>query len=248
MSSAYTGIGATDPNHPLEVEGQVFVSNVETSGLQEVPFEVYSDYTGKATLTDSRQLRLRVTPSGTTSSNVHIDMGINNTDGNYFFISEPVLDATITGDKTTFTINQDGNVGVGSNLSVTGNVVTSNIVGGSPLTISTGSNVQILTSNVGIGTVVDPVSNTRVHIQGGSHASITNANVFPNFIFSRNSNAALNHVGGAHNYSRHVVFPDDTGKVWAVGDGENGALGLGDTTDRNVYTLVSALDLSLIHI
>src|SRR6056300_448956 len=112
MSSAYTGIGATDPNHPLEVEGQVFVSNVETSGLQEVPFEVYSDYTGKATLTDSRQLRLRVTPSGTTSSNVHIDMGINNTDGNYFFISEPVLDATITGDKTTFTINQDGNVGV----------------------------------------------------------------------------------------------------------------------------------------
>jgi alpha-tubulin suppressor-like RCC1 family protein len=240
---SYTGIGATDPNHPLEVEGQVFISNVEAgSASQDVPFEVYSDYTGNSGLTDSRQLRLRVTPSATTTTNVHVDMGINNTDGDYFFISEPVTGATTVGTKSTFTINQDGNVGVGSNLSVTGNVVASNIIGGSPLTISTGSNVQILTSNVGIGTVVDPVSNTRVHIQGGAHASITNANVFPNFIFSRNSNAAVNHVGGAHNYSRHVVFPDDTGKVWAVGDGENGALGLGDTTDRNVYTLVSALD------
>ncbi|MGA0208044.1 MAG: hypothetical protein ACO3LT_09670, partial [Ilumatobacteraceae bacterium] len=120
-----------------------------------------------------------MTPSATTTTNVHVDMGINNTDGDYFFISEPVTGATTVGTKSTFTINQAGNVGVGSNLSVTGNVVTSNIVGGSPLTISTGSNVQILTSNVGIGTV--PLSNTRVHIQGGSHASITNANVFPNF-------------------------------------------------------------------
>ena len=60
---SYTGIGATDPNHPLEVEGQVFISNVETgNATQEVPFEVFSDYTGKAALTDSRQLRLRVTP------------------------------------------------------------------------------------------------------------------------------------------------------------------------------------------
>jgi hypothetical protein len=240
---SYTGIGATDPNHPLEVEGQVFISNVEAgSASQDVPFEVYSDYTGNSGLTDSRQLRLRVTPSATTTSNVHIDMGINNTDGDYFFISEPVVDATTVGTKSTFTINQDGNVGVGSNLSVTGNVVTSNIVGGSPLTISTGSNVQILTSNVGIGTVVDPVSNTRVHIQGGSHASITNANVFPNFIFSRSENSSNNHVGGGHNTARHAVFPDDTGKVWAVGAGNEGALGLGDTADRNVFTLVSALD------
>jgi alpha-tubulin suppressor-like RCC1 family protein len=240
---SYTGIGATDPNHPLEVEGQVFISNVEAgSASQDVPFEVYSDYTGNSGLTDSRQLRLRVTPSATTTTNVHVDMGINNTDGDYFFISEPVTGATTVGTKATFTINQDGNVGVGSNLSVTGNVVTSNIVGGSPLTISTGSNVQILTSNVGIGTVVDPVSNTRVHIQGGSHASITNANVFPNFIFSRSENSSNNHVGGAHNTARHVVFPSEDGKVWAVGAGFNGALGLGDTTFRNVYTLVSALD------
>jgi alpha-tubulin suppressor-like RCC1 family protein len=240
---SYTGIGATDPNHPLEVEGQVFISNVEAgSASQDVPFEVYSDYTGNSGLTDSRQLRLRVTPSATTTTNVHVDMGINNTDGDYFFISEPVTGVTTVGTKSTFTINQDGNVGVGSNLSVTGNVVTSNIVGGSPLTISTGSNVQILTSNVGIGTVVDPVSNTRVHIQGGSHASITNANVFPNFIFSRSENSSNNHVGGAHNTARHVVFPSEDGKVWAVGAGFNGALGLGDTTFRNVYTLVSALD------
>jgi alpha-tubulin suppressor-like RCC1 family protein len=240
---SYTGIGATDPNHPLEVEGQVFISNVEAgSASQDVPFEVYSDYTGNSGLTDSRQLRLRVTPSATTTTNVHVDMGINNTDGDYFFISEPVTGATTVGTKTTFTINQDGNVGVGSNLSVTGNVVTSNIVGGSPLTISTGSNVQILTSNVGIGTVVDPVSNTRVHIQGGSHASITNSNAFPNFIFSRNVDATKRHTGSGHNTARHAMFPDEDGRVWAAGHNQQGSLGLGDNVYRNKFTLVSALD------
>jgi len=242
---SYIGIGATDPNHPLEVEGQVFISNVEQGSTTNlVPFEVYSDYDGvadNAILEGARQLRLRVTPSATTSSNVNIDMGIESKGGDYFYISNPVVD-TALGSNTAFRIVQAGHVEVGSNLSVTGNVVTSNIVGGSPLTISTGSNVQILTSNVGIGTVVDPVSNTRVHIQGGSHASITNANVFPNFIFSRNANASLNHVGGACNTARHVVFPSEDGKVWAVGGGYDGCLGLGDTTFRNVYTLVSALD------
>jgi alpha-tubulin suppressor-like RCC1 family protein len=242
---SYTGIGATDPNHPLEVEGQVFISNVEAgSASQDVPFEVYSDYDGvadNAILEGARQLRLRVTPSATTSSNVNIDMGIESKGGDYFYISNPVVD-TALGSNTAFRIVQAGHVEVGSNLSVTGNVVTSNIVGGSPLTISTGSNVQILTSNVGIGTVVDPVSNTRVHIQGGSHASITNSNAFPNFIFSRNADATKKHGGGTHNTARHVVFPSEDGRVWAVGNNTNGALGLGDTTTRDVYTLVSALD------
>jgi alpha-tubulin suppressor-like RCC1 family protein len=301
---SYNGIGATDPNHPLEVEGQVFVSDVELgNATQDVPFEVYSDYTAKATLTDSRQLRLRVTPSATTTSTSHIDMGIDNVTGNVFFISQPVFDATTAGDRDIFTIERGGNVSIGNNLtissniqtgnlavtsnistgnvsiadnltvsgdtsvtgtlttgditgdaslaisgdvsiandlSVTGTITTSDIVGGSPLTISTASNVQILTSNVGIGTV--PFSNTRVHIQGGSTASITNSNVFPNFIFSRNANASLNHVGGGQSTARHSLFPDDTGKVWAVGDGSYGALGLGDTTLRDVYTLVSTLD------
>jgi alpha-tubulin suppressor-like RCC1 family protein len=242
---SYTGIGATDPNHPLEVEGQVFISNVEAgSASQDVPFEVYSDYTGNSGLTDSRQLRLRVTPSATTTTNVHVDMGINNTDGDYFFISEPVTGATTVGTKSTFTINQDGNVGVGSNLSVTGNVVTSNIVGGSPLTISTGSNVQILTSNVGIGTVVDPVSNTRVHIQGGAHASITNANVFPKFNFRSSSNVNQISQGGCDPglNGKQTMYPSEDGKLWATGDNASGVLGLGDTTDRNVFTLVSSLD------
>ena len=37
---SYTGIGATDPNHPLEVEGQVFISNVEAGQHHQdlVPF------------------------------------------------------------------------------------------------------------------------------------------------------------------------------------------------------------------
>ena len=242
---SYIGIGATDPNHPLEVEGQVFISNVEQGSTTNlVPFEVYSDYDGvadNAILEGARQLRLRVTPSATTTSNVNIDMGIESKGGDYFYISNPVVDTEL-GSNTAFRIVQAGHVEVGSNLSVTGNVVASNIVGGSPLTISTGSNVQILTSNVGIGTVVDPLSNTRVHIQGGSTASITNSNAFPNFIFSRSVDSSNNHVGGGHNTARHALFPDDTGKVWAVGYGDAGALGLGVETGTSAFVQVSALD------
>jgi hypothetical protein len=143
--ASYVGIGADDPNHPLEVEGQVFISNVEQgSATNLVPFEVYSDYTGitGSILTGARQLRLRVTPSGTTTSNVNMDMGIEPTSGSYFYISNPVENATL-GSNTAFRIVQAGHVEIGSNLSVSGNVVASNIIGGSPLTLSSDTLVKV---------------------------------------------------------------------------------------------------------
>ena len=143
--ASYVGIGADDPNHPLEVEGQVFVSNVEQgSATNLVPFEVYSDYTGITgdILEGARQLRLRVTPSATTTSNVNMDMGIEPTGGSYFYISNPVQDATL-GSNTAFRIVQAGHVEIGSNLSVSGNVVASNIIGGSPLTLSSDTLVTV---------------------------------------------------------------------------------------------------------
>jgi len=142
---SYVGIGATDPNHPLEVEGQVFISNVEQGSTTNlVPFEVYSDYAGITgdILKGARQLRLRVTPQLTTTSNVNMDMGIEPTSGSYFYISNPVVDTTL-GSNTAFRIVQAGHVEVGSNLSVTGNIVASNIVGGSPLTLSSDSLVKV---------------------------------------------------------------------------------------------------------
>jgi len=175
---SYVGIGATDPNHPLEVEGQVFISNVEQGNTTNmVPFEVYSDYTGKATLTDSRQLRLRVTPSST-SDTYHADMGLDNVDGNVFFISNPVT-GTTSGDRDVFNIKDDGNVYIShldvnsltavdptfnnapaiTDILVTGTITASNIVGGSPLTLSSDSNVQVNTdlsvsSNLQVGDTI----------------------------------------------------------------------------------------------
>ena len=142
---SYVGIGTSDPNHPLEVEGQVFISNVEQGSTTNlVPFEVHSDYTGITgnILEGARQMRLRVTPSGTTSSNVNIDMGIEPTSGSYFYISNPVVD-TALGSNTALRIVQAGHVEVGSNLSVSGNVVASNIIGGSPLTLSSDTLVKV---------------------------------------------------------------------------------------------------------
>ena len=142
---SYVGIGTSDPNHPLEVEGQVFISNVEQgSATNLVPFEVHSDYTGITgdILEGARQFRLRVTPSATTTSNVNMDMGIEPTSGSYFYISNPVVD-TALGSNTALRIVQAGHVEIGSNLSVSGIVVTSNIIGGSLLTLSSASLVKV---------------------------------------------------------------------------------------------------------
>src|SRR6056300_1114490 len=100
----YVGIGL---NHPLEVEGQIFISNTETTN---VPFEIYSNYSEKGSLIDSRQLRLRVIPSEIPASTSHIDMGIDNTTGNSFYISQPVYDSSVTGNKDTFKIDNQGTV------------------------------------------------------------------------------------------------------------------------------------------
>ena len=92
------------------VDGQVLISNLEQgSTSQSVPFEIYSDYTGKGSLTNSRQLRLKVKPSETLSSNSYVDMGIDNQHGNVFFITNPVFHPSTTGDRV-FTIDDERNI------------------------------------------------------------------------------------------------------------------------------------------
>ena len=210
---SYVGIGTSDPNHPLEVEGQVFISNVEQgSATNLVPFEVHSDYTGITgdILEGARQFRLRVTPSATTTSNVNMDMGIEPTDGSYFYISNPVVN-TALGSNTAFRIVQAGHVEIGSNLSVSGNVVASNIIGGSPLTLSSDSLVKVAGSgglsvtgpvNVGGGgTITGVVSGTSAtysgQVQAATVLSTGNVNATGNVVATGYLTGASLSVSGA---------------------------------------------------
>ena len=149
MAAPYPEIGTTDPNHPLEVEGQVFISNVEQgSTTNKVPFEILSDYTGASTekIVGARQLRLRVIPSLSTTSNVSADMGIEPTSGSYFYITPPIEDTNLSS-NAAFRIVQSGDIVMGNNLTVTGTgsisqatvsgtVTTSNINGDAALYIN----------------------------------------------------------------------------------------------------------------
>jgi len=149
MAAPYPEIGTTDPNHPLEVEGQVFISNVEQgSTTNKVPFEILSDYTSASTekIVGARQLRLRVIPSLSTTSNVSADMGIEPTSGSYFYITPPIEDTNLSS-NAAFRIVQSGDIVMGNNLTVTGTgsisqatvsgtVTTSNINGDAALYIN----------------------------------------------------------------------------------------------------------------
>jgi len=162
---SYVGIGTTEPNHTLEVKGQVFISNVEQGSTTNlVPFEIHSDYTGRssAILKGARQFRLRATPSTTPLSNVNVDMGIESTGGDYFYISNPVVDTPL-GSNAAFRITQAGDVTIGDDLSVTGTISTSSgIKSGNSLLYTDGTYTNIY-SNVGIGTT-DPQK--RLHVEG----------------------------------------------------------------------------------
>jgi alpha-tubulin suppressor-like RCC1 family protein len=266
---SYVDIGTSNPNHELEVNGQIFISNVEQgSATNLVPFEIYSDYTGKQTLTDSRQLRLRVTPSSTTDI-YHADMGMDNVNGNVFFISNPVT-GTTSGDRDVFNIKDDGNVYIShldvnsltvvdftftsvtlGELSVTGTITASNIVGGSPLTLSSDSNVQvntelILNNDLQVGgtiTVGDGRTVTIKEISGGQGYTVlvdtegmlwgTGRKLFLGVNSSSGSYTTFTQiptdvlVANVACGSAQTMIIDINGTVSGTGDNGSGQLGIG---------------------
>lgn len=221
---SYVGIGTTDPNHPLEVEGQVFISNVEQGSTTNlVPFEVYSNYDGIIgdTLEGARQLRLRVTPSLTTSSNVNIDMGIEPTSGEYFYISNPVVDTTL-GSNAALRIVQAGHVEMESNLTVSGNIVTTNIISSSSLTLSSGSLVKV--DGSGGLSVTGPITGSTATYSGDVQAAT----------ISSTGDAFASRVGiGTASTTRNLTIYGTNPSVEfrGVGEGNSSTLLLGTPFD-----------------
>ena len=188
---SYIGIGVDNPNHNVEVSGQVCVEAVESGKRsQRVPFEILSYYTGNRTLTDSRQLRLRVTPSENDTSTSHIDMGIDNQYGNVFFISQPVFDSTVSGERV-FKINDKQELefydlnAQQTNFS-TSNLIIDNISGtngnvisnSSTISINVGNNVPII--NTDVNNTTKDGDNIAMKIKNIS-GKITSSSIFENY-------------------------------------------------------------------
>ena len=111
----YVGIGTT-VEHGMEVVGDAIIEGQEGGPLStRVPFELFSNVSGNSTIADSRQMRLRVQPSNEISpdDSYVVDMGIQNTTDNFFFITAP-QNTSITGTQRSFVITKTSNVGVGT--------------------------------------------------------------------------------------------------------------------------------------
>jgi alpha-tubulin suppressor-like RCC1 family protein len=138
-------------------------------------------------------------------------MGMDNVNGNVFFISNPVT-GTTSGDRDVFNIKDDGNVYIShldvnsltavdptftsvtlGELPVTGTITASSIVGGSPLTLSSDSNVKVntklsLSSSLQVGDTINV---------GGDGRTVT-----------------IKEISGG---VAHTVLVDTEGVLWGTG-------------------------------
>ena len=190
-----------DGTYKLAVEdGRVLIRDVE-GGPQttHVPLEIYSNYAARGTLTDSRQLRLRTQPylESNTANAYVTDMGIQNTADNYFFITAPQKTAN-AGDQNTFVISKTSNVGIGTTNPekplhvvgdswVTGTLTASNIVGASPVTIS--SNLVMAPGFTLTAGAIEPPAGSESNLK--ITGTITTSNIIANSGENLSLNASL---------------------------------------------------------
>src|SRR6056300_1343042 len=180
-----------DGTYKLAVEdGRVLIRDVEGgSQSTHVPLEIYSNYAAQGTLTDSRQLRLRTQPylESNTANAYVTDMGIESgqTD-NYFFITAPQKTAN-AGDRSTFVISKTSNVGIGTtdpekplhvvgDSWITGTLTASNIVGASPVTIS--SNLVMASGYTLTAGAIEPPTGSESNLK--ITGTITTSNLVAN--------------------------------------------------------------------
>ena len=204
---SYSGIGL---NHQLEVDGQIFVSNIESGST--IPFEIYSDYSNKGNLKESRQLRLRVTPSELPNSTSHIDMGIDNQNGDYFYINQPVFDSTITGNRNLFNIDKTGQTNITAPIVSFGTLTTSNIIAQS------------------MNNVLDKIDNSyEFGLKTESLIEIEYDNTVQKEILN---------ISKVCVSKGSIMVLSTEGKLYAAGKNDYGQLGLGDRLSRYRLTPV----------
>jgi hypothetical protein len=196
----YDGIGSSI-THRVEVAGDSLFQDVDGGTLStKVPVQIFSNYyASPGSVDSSRQLRFRVQPDGESNvSNSYVtDMGVKGADGsNYFFITAPQNTSNV-GDQNTFVISTTSNVGIGTtdpekplhvvgDSWITGTLTASNIVGASPVTIS--SNLVMASGfTLTAGAIEPPTgSESNLKITGTITTSNLVANTGDNLLVSSN--------------------------------------------------------------
>ena len=229
---SYVGIGSSI-THNVEVDGNLFLQDIEGGpDSTRVPLEIFSNLVSSSVESaNSRMLRLRVQNYGeTNTSNSYVtDFGIRGeANKDYFFITAPQNTSNV-GDQNTFVISSTSNVGIGTTNPVkplhvvgdswvTGTLTASNIVGASPITIS--SNLVMASGFTLTAGAIEPPTGSESNLK--ITGTITTSNIVANSgeNLSLNSNLFVNNLTGYvgigtdnPSYNLHVV-----GNIYASSD------------------------------
>jgi hypothetical protein len=187
---SYVGIG-TSITHNVEVDGNLFLQDIEGGpDSTRVPLEIFSNLVSSSVESaNSRMLRLRVQNYGETNTdNSYVtDMGIRGDPGkDYFFITAPQNTSNV-GDQNTFVISTTSNVGIGTTNPekplhvvgdswITGTLTASNIIGASPVTIS--SNLVMASGFTLTAGAIEPPAGSESNLK--ITGTITTSNIVAN--------------------------------------------------------------------
>jgi hypothetical protein len=197
----YDGIGSSI-THNVEVDGNLFLQDIEGGpDSTRVPLEIFSNLVSSSVESaNSRMLRLRVQNYGETdTSNSYVtDMGIRGDPGkDYFFITAPQNTSNV-GDQNTFVISTTSNVGIGTTNPekplhvvgdswITGTLTASNIIGASPVTIS--SNLVMASGFTLTAGAIEPPAGAE------SNLKITGTITTSNIVANTGDNLRINSTG-----------------------------------------------------
>ena len=210
---SYVGIG-TSITHNVEVDGNLFLQDIEGGpDSTRVPLEIFSNLVSSSVESaNSRMLRLRVQNYGETdTSNSYVtDMGIRGDPGkDYFFITAPQNTSNV-GDQNTFVISKTSNVGIGTtdptkplhvvgDSWVTGTLTTSNIIGASPVTIS--SNLVMASGFTLTAGAIEPPTGSESNLKITGTITTSNLIGSPSLTVTANTNVVAEFTESSRYYN-----------------------------------------------
>ena len=230
---------ASDPTHALEVYGQVFVEGTEGGRRsQQVPFEIYSDYTKDKT-DNNFETQLKLSSKSVSGAETSISMQMDYQDGKTFYMSRNgARDFGLDSDRNA-SFNGETDFGVSNIYSANSDI--SKYIG--KIINLNGSTVTIEQFVAGVNRSFIIDTNGRLYGAGdneyGQLGLGFNSSIVQTYTYCPLDSIANSKVVKVSSSIVNTVIISEDGSVWTTGGNRYGQLGNGTDDGINAVNAIN---------